>query len=109
MLGVALELPDLQRVAVHIGKKAAGRLAVEACGWHQHVARLLAPRPCTRVELDPVVPALLGRERCQVDTAGSRIECLSPCLGCRTGGFDALVQIAQLLVHASGTDWPACT
>ena len=58
VLGVALELAYLQRVAVDVGQQPARRLAVEARRRHEHRAALHAPRPRARVELHPVVPAL---------------------------------------------------
>src|SRR5207302_11254847 len=45
MFGVALVLADLQRLAVDVGKKAAGRFAVEASGWNEHVVALDTARP----------------------------------------------------------------
>src|SRR5262249_61422005 len=92
MLGVALELADLAGCAVDVGEQAARRFAVEAGGGHQHVAALDALGPGPGVELDPVVPALLGRERGKVDAARARVTARR-----------------RLPAHASGTDWPACT
>ena len=40
MLGVALELPDLQGVPVHVREQPAGGFAVEAGRRHEHVALL---------------------------------------------------------------------
>ena len=63
MLGVALELADLQRLFVDIGEKPAGRFTVEAGRGHEHVALLDSLRPGARVELAPVVPSLLAEEK----------------------------------------------
>src|SRR5262249_53926424 len=113
---IALELADLEGFAVNVGEQPARRFAVEAGGRHQHVAPLPTPWPGSRVELDPVVPSLPGREAGQVDAAGTRVggvgpgeEGLAPRLGLAPRCLYALVQPAQLLVHASGTDCPACT
>ncbi len=45
VLGIALELADLERLLVDVGKQAAGRLAVEAGRRHEHVALLDPLRP----------------------------------------------------------------
>src|SRR5262249_13224880 len=58
---VALELAYAQGLAVDVGEQAAGRLAVEADGGHEHVAALDAPRPGPDVVLAPVVPLLCRR------------------------------------------------
>src|SRR5215472_9974819 len=104
MLGVTFELAHLQRVAVDVGKEAACRLAVEAGGRDEHVALFFAFGPGARVELDPVVPALPGREGREVDPAGTGIEGLPARLGLGSGGLDALVQPAELLVHRHASD-----
>ena len=72
VLRVALELAHLQRLAVDVGEQPARRLAVEARRRDEHEALLHALRPRARVELDPVVPALLRRERGQVHAARAR-------------------------------------
>ena len=112
VLGIALELADLHRLLVHVRQQATRRLAVEARGRHQHVALLDLARPRLRVQLDPVVPALLGREHRQVHTARTGVERLAPCLGVGPRGGDPLVEFLDAhvrLLQASGTDWPACT
>src|SRR5579875_4130350 len=62
VLGVPLELAHLVGFPVDICQKATSRLAVEAGRRHQHRVVLDPPRPCARAQLDPVVPALRGRE-----------------------------------------------
>src|SRR5215469_11930544 len=60
MLGVALELLDLEGLLVHVSEKPTGRLAVEADGRHQRVVPGHAARPGAGVELCPVAPAIDG-------------------------------------------------
>src|SRR5262249_31578780 len=81
VLGVALELPDLERVLVHVGEQAAGRFAVEAGRGHEQAAAFDALRPRARVELDPVVPALARRVGAERRAAGTGVEGLAPALG----------------------------
>src|SRR4029453_1108973 len=97
VLGVALDLADLERLAVHVGQQTAGRLAVEARRRHQHAVALDALRPRPRVELDPVVPALARRVGAELRPAGSRIEGLAAALGGAARGRDA---VALGLTHA---------
>ncbi len=56
MLGVPLELPNLERLLVDVGKQTARRFAVEAGGGNQNLPQLLPARPRLRIQLDPVVP-----------------------------------------------------
>src|SRR5207302_11363648 len=86
MLGIAFVFADLQRLAIDVCEKAAGRLAVEACRRHEHVVPLDATRPRARVELGPIVPSLARWKRDEVRSA-------------RTG----------ILLHASGTSCAAPT
>src|SRR5262245_33017463 len=72
MPGVALELPDIEVLLVHVSEKPAGCLAVEADGRHQRVAPGHAARPSPGVELFPVAPAIDGG--IAIETAGRRIE-----------------------------------
>src|SRR5579859_1919936 len=111
MLWIALELADLQRVAVDVGEQPAGRFAVEAGRGHEHEPPLDLVWPGFRVELNPVVPALPGRESREMHPARARIEGLPPRLGFSACRRYPLVQPGQSLVgaHASGTAWPACT
>ena len=67
MFGVAFELPDLQGVLVHVRQQPARRFAVEAGGGDKHVPLFDPPGPRFGVQLDPVVPPLLGRERGQME------------------------------------------
>ena len=93
VLGIAFELGDFERGLVDVGQQAARRFAVETGGGHQHEPLLDPLRPGLRVELDPVVPALLGWERSQVDAAGTRVEGLTPRLGLRASGADSLIEV----------------
>src|SRR5262249_1511881 len=72
MLGIALELLDLERLLVHVGEQAAPGLAVEANGGHQAVAPGDTARPGARIELLPIAPAIDGR--IAIETARGRIE-----------------------------------
>src|SRR6266496_2086319 len=106
MLGIALELADGQGVAVDVGEQAAGGFAVEAGGRHQHGA---APDPLG-VQVGPVVPALPGRDRGQMDPARSRVERLTTGHGVRAGdtdpGSDRLQVHPDLLTPAARTGRP---
>src|SRR5581483_4504884 len=62
VLRVALQLSDLSGLFVDVREEAARRLAVEAGRRDERVAALDALGPRGRLELDPVVPALAGRE-----------------------------------------------
>ena len=53
---VALELLDLEGLAVHVGEQPAGGLAVEADRRHQRVLAGDLARPLLRVVLGPAVP-----------------------------------------------------
>ncbi len=59
---IAFEPLDLARVLVDVGKESARRLAVEACGRYEAVSVCYLLRPCLRVVLLPVVPAVWRRE-----------------------------------------------
>ena len=102
VLRVAFELAQLEGLFVHVRQETARRLAVEAGGRHQHVALLDPFGPRLRIELHPIVPALLGRERGQVDPTRPRVERLSARLGLGAGGTHQVVQLAGV-GHASGT------
>ncbi len=58
MCRVAFELAHSPGLLVDVSKHPAGRLAVEAGGWHQRVATLDPLRPGIGVELEMVVPLL---------------------------------------------------
>ena len=81
VLGIAFELADLAGLAIDVGEEAAGRLAVEAGRRHQPVALLHPLGPRLRVELDPVVPALLRRIRAELRAARPGVEGLAARLG----------------------------
>src|SRR5713101_3706148 len=72
MLGVALELLDLERLLVHIGQEAAGCLAVEADGGDERIAARDPLGPGLGVVLLPVIPAHDGR--IAVEPRGRRVE-----------------------------------
>src|SRR5262249_11300638 len=55
MLGIALDLADLERVLVDVRELTASRLAVEADGRNEHVAVLDLLRPRATLVFDPVV------------------------------------------------------
>ncbi len=106
MFRVALELANLEGIFVDVGQQPTGRFAVEARRRYQHVAFLDALGPGLGVELDPIIPAFLGRERCEVDSARPGVESLAAGLGLGASGADTLVQILDrhdLLPQASGT------
>ena len=111
MLGVALELADLKRVPIDVREETTRGLTVEAGGGDKHVAPLDLVRPGFRIELHPVVPALVGRKGCEVNTTGSGIKGLAPRFGLGSGSCDSLVETLKTIVgaHASGTTWPAWT
>ena len=71
---IALELLNVARDFVDVSKQATRRLAVEARGRDDRVMTLFALRPCARIELGPVVPALLRRKRGEMTTTRTRIE-----------------------------------
>src|SRR6185503_16430256 len=97
VLGVALELTNFERLAVHVGQQAAGRLAVEARRRHQHVVALDALRPRPRVELDPVVPALARRVGAERRAARAGVEGLAAAL---RGAARSRDTVALGLAHA---------
>ena len=111
VLGVALELLHLERLAIDVGEQPARRLAVEAGGRDEHEVPLDALRPRARVELDPVVPALLRRVGGELGPARPGVEGLAPPLGGALRGGDAvdLVVGHGVAPQARGTAWPACT
>src|SRR5438046_1136082 len=74
MFRIAFKLLYLTGCLVDIGKEAAGRFAVEASGGNECVMSLFALRPGLGIELDPVIPALLGWKRGQMNATGSGIE-----------------------------------
>ena len=111
VLRVPLELAHLKCLAVHVRQQPARRLAVEAGRGDEHVAALDAFGPRARIQLDPVVPALLRGEGGQVDAARARVEGLAAGLDLRAGGGDTVIAFVEggACAHAIGTDWPACT
>ncbi len=70
--GLPSNLRISPRLAIDVGEETAGRLAVEAGRRHQPVALLDPLRPRLRVELDPVVPALLRRIGAELRAARAR-------------------------------------
>ena len=108
VLGVSLELADLQRVPIDVREQPTSGLAVEARRRHQHVSLLDPLRPRLRVKLDPIVPTLLGWVRCEMHAACTGVERLAAGLHLGFRGRDASVQVMEV-GHAKGTDWPACT
>ena len=87
VLGVALELAHLERLRVDVGEQAAGRLAVEARRRDEHRPPLDSSRPRLRVELDPVVPALLRRVGDQVGSARPGVVALPVVRGSVRAGY----------------------
>ncbi len=77
MLGIAFKLLHLAGDFVDVGEQPAGGFAVEAGGGNERVVTLLAPRPRLRIELGPVVPALLGWKRREMTAARAGIERLA--------------------------------
>ena len=61
MRRVAFELAHPPGLLVDVSEHPAGRLAVEAGGWHQRVAALDPLRPGVGVEFDMVVPLIRVR------------------------------------------------
>ena len=74
MFGIAFELLSFARDFVDVSEQAAGRFAVEARGWHERVVTLDALRPRARVELGPVVSALLRLKRGEMAATRSWVE-----------------------------------
>src|SRR5687768_6759815 len=66
MLGIPLELANLERLAIDVRQQPARGLAVEARRGHECVPLLDALRPRGRLELRPVEPAIPRRIRFQV-------------------------------------------
>ncbi len=64
--GVALDLGDLTRPFVDVGKQPARRFAVEADRRDEPVVTLSLLGPGLRVVLDPVGPAVYGRIRTEL-------------------------------------------
>ena len=91
MFGVAFKLSDGERFWIDIGQQAAGRLAVKTGGGNQHRALFDALRPGARIQLDPIVPALLGRKRREVVVTGAGIESLPPRLRILASGGHAFI------------------
>src|SRR2546423_687278 len=96
VFGIALELLHGQGLSVHVRQKPARRLAVKARRRHKHVTPLTPLRPRARVQLHPVVPALLRRERGRVYAARPRIESLAARLRLLACRAHALVQLTQI-------------
>src|SRR5690606_19763774 len=96
VLGVALELADLERRLVDVGEEAAGGFAVEAGRGDEDVALLDTAGPRLRVQLDPVVPALLRREGREVDAGRAGVEGLAAGFGTGAGGGEAGFEFVQI-------------
>ncbi len=110
VLRVALELAHFERLRVDVGEQAAGRLAVEARRRDEHRPPLDSSRPRLRVELDPVVPALLRRERDQMGPRRPGVAALPVVRGLYGPDISGpYVLWCTPALHASGTDWPAWT
>src|SRR5439155_20518088 len=74
ILRIAFELLNLISVFVDIGEQSARRLAVETGRRHELIASLFAPRPGLRIQLSPIIPALLRRKRREMNTRRAWIE-----------------------------------
>jgi hypothetical protein len=112
MLGVALELADLEGVPVDVGEEATRRLTVETGRGHEGIVLLHSIRPRPGVELHPVVPTLLGWEGGEMDPARTRVEGLAACFDLLPCGCHPPAQILQIAVaaaHARGTFCADCT
>ena len=91
MFGITLEFSDAERLRINIGQQAAGRLAVKTRGGNQHGVLFDALRPGAGVQLNPIVPALLGRKRCEVVATWARIKRLPSCLRILASGRYAFI------------------
>src|SRR5882724_2244653 len=69
VLGVAFELLNCTSVFVDISEQPARRLTVKASGRDELIVPLLAPGPCLRIQLGPVVPAGFRRQGSEMDAA----------------------------------------
>src|ERR1051326_848383 len=63
VLRIPFELLNLIGVLIDVGKQTARRLAIETSRRHQLIVPLLTPRPCLGIQLSPIIPALPGRKR----------------------------------------------
>ena len=77
MLGIALELLYLASDLIDISKQSTRRFAIKASGGDEGIVPLLSLRPRTGVELGPIIPTLLRRERCKITPTGPRIKSFS--------------------------------
>src|SRR6185369_5985682 len=76
VFGVAFKLLNVARDFIDISEQATCRFAVEARGRDDRVMALFAFRPRARIELGPVVPALLRRKRGEMTAARAWVESL---------------------------------
>src|SRR5260370_1169947 len=73
MLRVAFKLRDLSGCLIDVGKKPAGRFAVEADGGNEVVMLFDAARPCFSIEFNPLIPVLDRRIREKVAAVAFKI------------------------------------
>ena len=93
---IALELANLIRIFVHVGKQAASRFTVEANRRHERVPPGDAFRPLLAIPFDPVIPSLRRwvladaairmDDFCQLDGLAIRGGKLWDRSACRSGG-----------------------
>jgi hypothetical protein len=74
MFGITLKLLNLAGYFVDVGEQSARRFAIETRRRNERVMPLLPLRPRTRIELGPIIPALLWRERRQMTPTRPRVE-----------------------------------
>ena len=91
MFRIPLEFSDAERLRINIGQQATGRLAVKTRGGNKHRVLFDALRPGAGVQLNPIVPALLGRKRREVIATWSWIKRLPSCLCILASGRHAFI------------------
>ena len=74
MFGVTFKLLHFAGDFIDVGEEPARRLAVEARRRHQRIMPLDPLRPRPRIQLRPIAPPLLGRERRQMPPAWPGVE-----------------------------------
>ena len=74
MFGIPLKLLNLTRDLVDIREQPTRRFTIEASGRDERIVPLLPPGPRRRIQLGPIIPPLLGRERRQMASAWTRVK-----------------------------------
>ena len=77
ILRIAFKFLNLVRVFVDVSEQPARRLAVKTSGRDQRITSLLPSRPRLRIQLSPIIPALLWRKRREMNARRAGITSLA--------------------------------